>query len=212
MPACKKHEPVKDAIDKPQLPPEPQEAIPVSGETQPESPNSSLVYRKVNMVVGYNKQISLDIDADGISDFNFFGQLIYHDEKPHLYLLVSPKTAKGASVMVKEGEELVINALWTFPLEKETIIQANPTQGCIWTEPLMKGFIAGSSKTSTSEEYTGLWIGKQQRYMGIKFKLNGKFHYGWVKLSHNKLDDEVTLDAYAYNKLPEQGIIAGKTE
>jgi hypothetical protein len=212
MPACKKHETVKEVNEKPQLPPDPQEAAPVSGVTQPETPNGNIVYRKVNMVVGYNKQISLDVDADGVSDFNFFGQLIYHNEKPHLYLLVTPKTIKGSSVMVQNGEELVINALWSFPLEKETVVRENPVSGCIWTEPLMKAFITGSSKTPTSEEYSGLWIGKEQKYMGIRFKLDGKFHYGWVKLSHDKLKDEVTINDYAYSKLPEQGIAAGKTE
>ncbi len=209
--ACKKDKAVTE-IEKPQLLPDPTEGAPVSGIAQPEVPNSTVVYRKVNQVLGYNQHIFLDVDADGTSDFNFFSVLIHHDDMPNLYLLVTPKTAKGSSVLVEQGEELVVNALWSFPLIKEQLIRESPITGCIWTEPLMKGFIAGSSKTAGSESYTGLWIGKSDKYLGIRFKLNGKLHYGWIRLSHDKLKDEVTISDYAYSKSPEQSIAAGRIE
>lgn len=210
--ACKKGEQKKDTFEKPQLPPDPVETTPVSGVLQPDVPGLPIVRRALNMPLGYNKHISLDVDADGVTDFGFFSQLIMHSNKAYLYLMISPKTVKGSSVMVQDGEEEVVNALWSVPLDQQTEIKALPAEGRIWTAPLMKAFVMSISETSAGKEYNGLWIDKKSKYLGIKFKIAGKFHYGWVKLSHTKLTDEVIFEDYAYSKVPEQGIIAGKTE
>lgn len=209
--ACKKDKINKNQLEKPQLPPDTEDGSVVSGIIQ--GPGSAdIIYRKVNAVVAYNKHLALDVDADGAADFSFNSVLIQHNDKPHLYLLVSPKTAKVAKVMVQQGEELVVNALWSFPLEKDILIQAAPASNCIWTEPLMKGFVISSSKTSANEAYEGLWLGKSNKFLGIQFKLPDGVHYGWVKLSHVASTDEITIVDYAYNKIPAQAMAAGRTE
>lgn len=210
--ACKKEEQKKDIIEKPQLPPDPAETAPVGGILQPDVPGLPIVRRTLNMPLAYNKHISLDVDADGVTDFGFFSQLIAHSGKSYLYLMITPKTIKGSSVMVQNGEEEVVNALWSVPLDISTEIKDVPAEGRAWTSHLMKAFVMSISETGSVKEYNGLWIDKKSKYLGIKFKIAGKFHYGWVKLSHTKLTDEVIFEDYAYSKVPEQGIIAGKTE
>jgi len=66
----------------------------------------------------------------------------------------------------------------------------------------------------------GPWAGKgngvRDRYLGLKFVVHGKVHYGWARLSvtlghHRQYDDVIgTLTGYAYETVPNKPIIAGQ--
>jgi hypothetical protein len=68
----------------------------------------------------------------------------------------------------------------------------------------------------------GPWVGKgtgvMNRYLGLKFVVHGKVHYGWARLSvtlgHHRQYDDVsgTLTGYAYETIPNKAIITGKTK
>jgi hypothetical protein len=68
----------------------------------------------------------------------------------------------------------------------------------------------------------GPWAGKgkgvRNRYLGLKFVVQGKVHYGWARLSvtlgHHRQYDDVsgTLTGYAYETVPNKPIIAGATK
>ncbi len=207
---CKKEKQADELKnEKIEVPDAPENAQPVSGTTPAPTPGTTLVYRSLNLQLAYNQPVYLDADADGKADFVFYSVLIQHDDKPHLYLLVSPKSVSGSKVLVQPGPELVVNGAWTSPLEKQITIENKPANGSAWSESMMKGFVYGVSKTATTEERMGLWIGKIDKYLGIQFKIAGKTHYGWIRLSHQPGADAITVSDYAYNTLPEQGILAG---
>lgn len=75
-----------------------------------------------------------------------------------------------------------------------------------------------------SSEYSDLgpWVGKgkgvRNRYLGLKFVVHGKVHYGWarlrVTLGHHRQYDDVsgTLTGYAYETVPNKPIITGQTK
>lgn len=66
--------------------------------------------------------------------------------------------------------------------------------------------------------YFGPWLaggGLHQGYLGFKFVINGETHFGWARIK-----DEVTIDptkfkvvltGYAYETVPNQAIVTGKT-
>src|SRR5580704_6820949 len=66
----------------------------------------------------------------------------------------------------------------------------------------------------------GLWVGKgagvKDRYLGLKFVVDGEVHYGWARLSvtlgHHRQFDDVsgTLTGYAYETVPDKPIVAGQ--
>ena len=66
----------------------------------------------------------------------------------------------------------------------------------------------------------GPWAGKgngvKDRYLGLKFVVHGKVHYGWARLSvtlghHRQYDDvSATLTGYAYETIPNKPIVAGQ--
>jgi hypothetical protein len=66
----------------------------------------------------------------------------------------------------------------------------------------------------------GYWVdggkGVKDRYLGLKFAINGKIHYGWARLNvsvqHRSLNIRATLTGYAYETVPNKAIITGRTK
>jgi hypothetical protein len=60
----------------------------------------------------------------------------------------------------------------------------------------------------TSPDYSD-WNG-QTAYVGIKFTIADRFHYGWMQFEVSDAGDAVTLIDYAYNTNPGEEILAGQ--
>jgi hypothetical protein len=66
----------------------------------------------------------------------------------------------------------------------------------------------------------GDWRNVTNRYLGIRFQVNGQVHYGWARLkvrsrfgrSPVSCNVFATLTGYAYETVPNKPIIAGKTK
>jgi hypothetical protein len=73
----------------------------------------------------------------------------------------------------------------------------------------------GSAGASTSIK-RGPWVNVNNRYLGLKFKIKGKTHYGWARLSVQAQRGyfylETTLTGYAYETIPNKRIVTGKTK
>jgi hypothetical protein len=56
--------------------------------------------------------------------------------------------------------------------------------------------------------------GVKNRYLGMKFKINDRFHFGWARLTFTTTKDTFTaiLTGYAYETIPGKAIVAGKTK
>ena len=57
--------------------------------------------------------------------------------------------------------------------------------------------------------------GLKNGYLGLKFTLNGKVHYGWARVSltiKNNRFNTATLTGYAFETIPNKSIIIGKTQ
>ena len=59
----------------------------------------------------------------------------------------------------------------------------------------------------------GSWVNVKQRYLGLKFHIGKKVHYGWARLNVSSKVGSITatLTGYAYETIPNRPIIAGKT-
>ena len=64
----------------------------------------------------------------------------------------------------------------------------------------------------------GEWLGKSnfQAYLGLKFTIKGKIHFGWARVKVDTLQTQqkfsATLTGYAYETIPGKPIIAGATK
>ena len=59
--------------------------------------------------------------------------------------------------------------------------------------------------------------GVKDRYLGLKFAIDGKTHYGWARLNVKvgysfEVYMKATLTGYAYETIPDKAIITGKTK
>jgi len=71
---------------------------------------------------------------------------------------------------------------------------------------------------STTDCRVGKWFDVSDRYLGLKFTINGQTHYGWARLNVSFVVNQIphgtlkaTLTGYAYETIPNKAIIAGKT-
>jgi len=66
---------------------------------------------------------------------------------------------------------------------------------------------------TNSQTTSGYWQGVQKRYLGLKFYIEGKAHYGWARLTFPGLcESGGTLTGYAYETIANKSIVTGKTK
>jgi hypothetical protein len=70
----------------------------------------------------------------------------------------------------------------------------------------------------SSSRVFGAFANTTQRYLGLKFKVNGKVHYGWARFASVKASAcnggpavTAVLTGYAYETIPNRPIAAGQT-
>jgi len=64
-------------------------------------------------------------------------------------------------------------------------------------------------------QYRGKWIHVMNRFLGLKFQINGETHFGWVRMTVKLLLSrpmQVLLSGYAYETQPSTPIVAGQTQ
>jgi hypothetical protein len=71
--------------------------------------------------------------------------------------------------------------------------------------------------SSTSGKTRGPWINVNDRFLGLKFIVNNKIHFGWARFNVKHQGEgygafTVTLTGYAYEAVPNKPIIAGQTK
>jgi hypothetical protein len=80
------------------------------------------------------------------------------------------------------------------------------------------GQIMFPSSSQKPPRWGGPWVnggkGVKNRYVGIKFRIKGRFHFGWARITVTTTSNSfsATLTGYAYETIPRKGIIAGATK
>jgi hypothetical protein len=72
--------------------------------------------------------------------------------------------------------------------------------------------------TGSDTIWYGPWLnggkGVKNRYLGLKFKIKGRVHFGWARITVATTSDmwTATLTGYAYETVPGKAIVAGNTK
>jgi hypothetical protein len=71
-----------------------------------------------------------------------------------------------------------------------------------------------SSATLWQDQWANGGKGLKDRYLGLKFMISGKVHFGWARVTVTTSGKTftATLTGYAYETIPNKSIIAGKTK
>jgi hypothetical protein len=168
----------------------------VSALTQPSE--AEVVYTPINHKIATNETFAIDLNHDGLTDFTI-ENLLHHF---NMQLKVSP-TFGGYEVI---GQFVS----WAEALRPGSMIGVNRPSGR--PDRSRSGIMA--SVGSYLGYSNGSWFNVSDRYLGLAFKIHGKLHYGWARLSTNwnhNLKIEATLTGFAYETEPDIPIIAGDT-
>jgi hypothetical protein len=150
---------------------------------------------------------NLDLDNDGIFDFKFtvasqvFGYWRVAE--------ISSADSAPSQNYVSRSEDFFAAAL-----------NANDFigSGNNWVKPgyyyggapYLEYYQIGSPSNGSPGQLYGPWGGKGDHYLGLKFGINGEYHYGWARLNVTRTASFLNIKAYAYNTVPGEPILAGQ--
>ena len=162
---------------------------------------AKIIYTKTHMVIAGAEQYYLDVNHDKTTDFtivNFWTTVCPDSCGQWLYL----KPAAGNSEIGS-----VTHSGWHFA----AAVKKGSAIGSKGHFLAGTGFMAAAFSTMPS---VGPWRSITNRYLGLKFAIKGKTHYGWARLSVTGGFGTIvaTLTGYAYETVPNKSIIAGKTK
>ena len=170
-------------------------------------------YKMLNLTVDtlqYNDPLQLDLNQDNQTDFFLTSVLIENNDRPYLYLLINRKTPNLNRILIRPGEELPINGFWAVPMEKNSKIGETPVFGSQWSNDQTKAGLINISDNGITKTFDGEWLGKKDKYLGLKFIINGKYHYAWLRISHTAGEAKLAIMDYAYAKEAGKEILSGE--
>lgn len=170
--------------------------------------DAKIVYTPTHRVIGPNSSYLLDLNHDGISDFKVVNVWANNTS-------VGP-TGSLSVFSAQKGKRNGILGYGT--ADKGTLVY--------FASALRPGALIGPKKSFFYPKWIdwmfrasagwGQWNDVTNRYLGFKFDVKGKPHYGWARLNvHFNTDDykiTAVLTGYAYETIPNKAIVAGKTK
>ncbi len=134
----------------------------------------------------------VDLDQDGSGDFLLYNY--YYDN--------TIRSFSAANIGFVKFTGSVANTRFADKLDLNEVISASSE----FTTDNNRADIG--HRSSTAYAWTG---GETNKYLGVRINISGQWHYGWVKLSTDIRNDNMTVHDFAYNTVPGQQIAAGFT-
>jgi hypothetical protein len=168
--------------------------------------DARIVYTQAHVKIAPNQQIPLDLNHDGIADFIF--KDTFSTTSASFYragvLSILPAQTNEAWGYVNN-----IGGHYASALAAGIRVGANGK------------FSAGSrslaygGQEGTSIICEGKWSDVRNRYLGLKFVIGGRIHFGWARLNvtcnvAQQGRTDAVLTGYAYETVPNKPIVTGK--
>jgi hypothetical protein len=160
---------------------------------------AKIVYTPAHLVIVSNPTgiYNLDLNHDGVNDFAIRDMTFNTGDFIHGALSIDPF-----------GKNAVEGKGFVYALRRGALIGSKQPFSAPQT---MTNCVLAATRSLTC---FGSWHEATNRYLGLKFHVDGKVHYGWARLSvmTNIAGITATLTGYAYETIPNKGIIAGQTK
>ena len=173
-----------------------------------------IVYTPTHKVIGKNSSYPLALNH-GTPDFIIRNSYCRYSEtcNSSWRSQLSVAAARDIGRSVNQVEGTTGNVYLAAALKRGARI---PNAGKFGRAARMALQCSGACNAShTGIRTSGPWVDVTNRYLGLKFKIDGKFHYGWARLNVKVLIGReiiATLTGYAYETIPNKAIIAGQTK
>jgi len=166
-----------------------------------------IIYTKANKYIGPNTTLHLDLNHDGIPDFDLkdtYSTWFY--------------SSAGELAVAADRQK---NAIWGHTVRAQAYasalsanVQIGPKGHFVsWGGMAQESFLGGRDRPAFIYG-SGPWANVTDRYLGLKFVIKGKIHFGWARLNvtlgtHSSV---VTgqLTGYAYETVANRPILTGK--
>ncbi|HTS36066.1 MAG TPA: hypothetical protein VMH04_10365 [Candidatus Solibacter sp.] len=140
------------------------------------------------------KNLAIDFNGDGVTDVHFKISYTYHGAFSNAYPGTGGGVAFGNNGHTSGALPLPFLSRIGWKLEFKSY----------------RAFITGVAGCHSYCLDFGLWQNQTNKYLGVKFLINGKPHFGWVRMTVGT-PLTGTASGYAYEDLPNKPILAGKT-
>jgi hypothetical protein len=170
----------------------------------PNTTNAEVVYTPANVAVKIvGGTLALDLDNDGNPDFVV--ELITCARSN--CLVVNP-WIEGNGIKGFNGRASAASYGAAIGPQGRFLTQFR--RGTSWSRSYV-GFMVNAGAYGSGSWSGGAWANSTNRYMGLKFLIAGKVHYGWARLSVRVMRNKLRLTGYAYETIPNHRILAGQT-
>jgi hypothetical protein len=166
---------------------------------------AQVIYTPAHISIG-TSGYALDLNHDGISDFTF--NIFAIDESQGIIEIVNLRLDVPGNGVRPEGQ--LAGDAAALPLGA----RIGPLKSFTSTLSTYGGvfMLAHGSFSHTgvkSSFYDGPWAKQTNKFLGLKFLIGDRFHYGWARLTTEPLA-EIVLTGYAYESDPGHRILAGQ--
>lgn len=163
---------------------------------------AKIVYTPAHHFIKTGTSYNLDLNHDKVIDFILRDMASSNTDSAWWTLSASPAQGNGA-----RGFKTVQRFPWASALKPGAVIGG----GRQYFPGKVMAFAVATEGGSTFVD--GSWVNVKQRYLGLKFHIGKKVHYGWARLNVSPKVGSITatLTGYAYETIPNRPIIAGKT-
>jgi hypothetical protein len=179
---------------------------------------AEVVYTKTHQVTHIGYPVYIDLNHDGIRDFQL--RTLFYAGSSGLEVGLDAAGCSNANNRVA-GRRLRTSGGYFFSAASALPAgaQIGPEGNFSVSYPLMAVELFakdGGNQYSDLGPWAGKGKGVRHRYLGLKFVVDGEVHYGWARLSvtlghQRQMDDVVgTLTGYAYETVPDKPITAGR--
>jgi hypothetical protein len=168
------------------------------------SAEAKIVYTPANAYIVPNSTLNLDLSHDGKPDFLL----------SNIFSTYDSRHARKGNLKIQPQD--AANAVWgtgtyASALRRGVQVGANKRfqQG---HNGMAKIF--GFCTSNCSFRSGGPWLDVTRQYLGLKFSIKGKIHYGWARLNVtvNHVGVFAVLTGYAYETVPNKPIVTGQTK
>jgi hypothetical protein len=165
------------------------------------SAEAKIIYTPAHVHIEIGQTVPLDLNHDGKADFSFqnYSNTFEGSEQGFLFIFpakshngVDSDTTYPRALALPSGKQVGAKAPW-LSVHYISMVSADAAERCF-----------------------GSWNNVKNRYLGLKFMIKGKTHFGWARLnvSCNSTNNKIKalLTGYAYETVPNTPIVTGKTK
>jgi hypothetical protein len=160
---------------------------------------ADIIYTPANQRLGTESSLSIDLNHDGVWDLGIENEVnSYTSGRSNMVFAFGQ--ARGDGVLLEK-------------LNDAAALRSGVRIGTGDAFSLV-GFMATRWKSYLGRGGTaGNWVNVTDRYLGLEFEIAGQEHYGWARFDVTNGPDisiDAVLTGYAYNTVPNQGLLAGQ--